>query len=510
MDNLLLKSFVPEIFLSITLLLQLLYNVKKVTALKYNFPLIDKEIFFQIYFILFLTLTLLFNIKIEGIFSNFLFLNDLASSYIKIIFIFSVLFILIFIWQSFVYQNLNFFEFFTIFFFSILASLLLVSCYDFLSTYLVLELQSLCFYILAGIKRNSTFSVEAALKYFITGSFFSCIFLFGALLMYGELGTTNFYFINLLTSLPFAEDGIEKKNILIISSTILILITFFFKLAIVPFHFWVPDVYDGAPLSSTIILAVLPKIILFTLLIRFLLVNINLLKNLEFLLYTSGLLSIIWGTYCALKQKRMKKLFIYSSIAQLGFVLIALTSFSKDSIMSVFFFIIIYNLTASLGWGALTSVYGFQKQISFFKKKKIFPAYLSNFINLVKTNSAWSFVFLVFFFSLAGMPPFLGFLGKFYLFLSIIKSQYFTLIMLLMLLASLSAFYYIRVLKLIFFEVQKNKKINQLFQGNFVYLHKDIGMTLICFFSMGLLYLFFLPTHLILISKYISIGFFKL
>lgn len=509
MDNLILKAFIPEIFLSITLLLQLLYNTKKVTAFKYNFPLLDKEIFFQLYYILILTLTLLFNIKIEGIFSSFLFLNDLAASYIKIIFTFSVLLLLIFIWQSFVYQNLNFFEFFILFFFSIFASLLLVSCYDLFSTYLVLELQALCFYVLAGIKRNSTFSVEAALKYFITGSFFSCIFLFGVLIIYGELGTTNFYFINLLTSLPFIDNEMNTPNILLLCGIILILITFFFKLAIVPFHFWVPDVYDGAPLSSTIILAVLPKIILFTLLIRFLLVNINILKNLEFLFYISGMLSIIWGTFCALKQKRIKKLFIYSSIAQLGFVLLALTSFSKDSIASIFFFLITYNITAALGWGSITSVYAFQKQISFYRKKT-FPIYLSNFTNLFKTNKIWSLVFVFYFFSLSGMPPFLGFLGKFYLFLSIIKSHHYTLIIFLMLIASISAFYYVRVLKILFFEVQITKKINQLFQGNFIYLYKDISITIICFLLMSLLFLFFLPTHLILISKIISISFFKI
>jgi len=236
MDNLLLKAFLPEIFLSFSLLSQLLYNITKITFPKYNFSLIDKKIFFQFYYILFIVLTLLFNIKIEGIFTNFLFINDLASSYIKIIFIFSIILIFIFIWQSYCYQNLNFFEIFIILFFSIFASLLLISCYDLFSTYLVLELQALCFYILAGAKRNSTFSTEAALKYFISGSFFSCIFLFGVLIFYSEFGTTNFYFLNLLTLLPFNEN-MEKINIIIVLSMLLILLTFFFKLAVVPFHF---------------------------------------------------------------------------------------------------------------------------------------------------------------------------------------------------------------------------------------------------------------------------------
>jgi NADH-quinone oxidoreductase subunit N len=385
MDNLIFKAFLPEIFLSFALLLQLLYNIRKITIFKYNFPIIDKEIFFQFYFVMFIVLALLFNIKIEGIFSNFLLISDLASLYIKVIFLGSIIFIFIFIWQSFTYQNLNFFEFFILFFFSIFASLLLVSSYDLLSTYLLLELQALCFYILAGIKRNSTFSTEAALKYFLTGSFFSCVFLFGVLLLYSEFGTTNYYYINLLTL--FAYNGaFENINILVLSGTLLILIAFFFKLAIAPFHFWVPDVYDGAPLSSTVLLAVLPKIIIFTALIRFLLANVNALKNVGFVFYIGAVISIVWGTFCALKQKRIKKLFIYSSITQLGFVLLALSFFSKNSIAVIFFFLIVYNLTSVLGWGILTSAYGFKKQIVFFQKGKHLPIFLSNFINLFKTN----------------------------------------------------------------------------------------------------------------------------
>jgi len=153
-----------------------------------------------------------------------------------VFFLGSIIFIFIFIWQSFTYQNLNFFEFFILFFFSTFASLLLVSSYDLLSTYLLLELQALCFYILAGIKRNSTFSTEAALKYFLTGSFFSCVFLFGVLLIYSEFGTTNYYYLNLLTL--FVYNGVfENINFLVLCGTLLILIAFFFKLAIAPFHF---------------------------------------------------------------------------------------------------------------------------------------------------------------------------------------------------------------------------------------------------------------------------------
>ena len=123
------------------------------------------------------------------------------------------------------------------FLFSLFASLLLISCYDFFIAYLILELQALSFYVLAGIKRNSTLSNEAALKYFITGSFFSCLFLFGIALIYAGFGTTNFFFINLLSVLNLNDSSFFYLKLLSILGCFFILITIFFKLAIVPFHF---------------------------------------------------------------------------------------------------------------------------------------------------------------------------------------------------------------------------------------------------------------------------------
>ena len=119
------------------------------------------------------------------------------------------------------------------------------------------------------------------------------------------------------------------------------------------------------------------------------------------------------------------------------------------------------------------------------------PIFLSNFINLFKTNKIWALFFIFYFFSISGMPPFVGFLGKFYLFLTIIKSQNIALIIFLMIVASFSSFYYIRVLKLIFFETQKNKKINQVFQGHFSHLYQDVSITIICFISFFLVISFF-------------------
>lgn len=345
MDNLILKSFIPEIFFSVALLFLILFNIRETSSILQKRPIINYELLTQFFFLFTLVLSLLLSVKIEGVFSNFLLLNDTASLYIKVLFFSLAIFLLVPIWHAFVCQQINFFEFFILLSFILLASLLLISCFDLLTAYLGLELQALCLYTLAGIKRDSIFSTEAAIKYFIIGSFFSCIFLFGTLLLYGEFGTVNFYILRLLTEIP---QSCTYTNSLLFGCS-LILITFFFKLALVPFHFWAPIVYDGAPFCSTIILVVLPKFVLGTFLIRFLLVTPHILKDFEFMFYIVGTLSIICGTFYALRQTRVKKLFIYSSIVQLGFFIIALSTLSEETIQSLYFFFIVYNITATLG-----------------------------------------------------------------------------------------------------------------------------------------------------------------
>ena len=206
MDSILLKSFIPEIFLSLSILFQLVFNARLVNSLKFNYPLIDKEVFWQTFFILACVLLLLFNLKINSYFSTFIFLNAESGRLLKMMFIFSCLSSSFVILRSFVLQNLNFFEYFSVFLLAILSLLLLVSSCDLISTYLVIEMQALCFYILASFRRNSAFSTEAGLKYFVSGSFISGLFLFGASLIYGCLGTLNFNHLSLLLSFSFNEE----------------------------------------------------------------------------------------------------------------------------------------------------------------------------------------------------------------------------------------------------------------------------------------------------------------
>jgi proton-translocating NADH-quinone oxidoreductase chain N len=503
MDAIILKSFIPEIFLSLSILFQLVFNVRLINHLKFNFPIIDKEIFIQTLFIIVSLFFLLLNLKIEGFFSNFLFFNDYGTKIIKIIFVLISFFALIFIFKAFSIQALNFFEFFIILLFSILSSFFLISSYDLLSSYLAIEMQALCFYILASFKRNSAFSTEAGLKYFISGAFISCIFLLGASIIYGSLGTLNLNYINLLLSFPF-ENDFENLKYFIILGSLCIIVTLFFKVSAAPFHFWSPDVYEGSPLSSTVIFSILPKIVIFSFLIRWVFAISNIFFFIKELFLVIGLLSVVIGTFFSLKQKKIKKLIIYSSIAQIGFPIAALGSGSYSSYVFIYFFIITYMLTSILIWGNFVIMHDSQKSLNTFFNTNSISLFLSSFSNLFVANKLWSFSFVFIFFSIAGIPPLLGFLSKAFIILSLIEGEQLFTAILLVVISSISVFYYIRIIKIIFFEISSLKKNNNKFM-QLISTNLEVETLIFSIFLFLLLFLFMYPSLLLLLSECVVI-----
>lgn len=502
MDIIILKSFIPETFLSLSILLQLIFNARFVNSVKFNFPIIDYEVYSQTFFILSCLLLLFFNLKIEGFFSNFLFLNDKSTLWLKIIIILICLTSLTIIFKSFSVQKLNFFEFFNIFLLSLLSLLLLISSYDFISFYLTIEMQTLCFYILSTFRRNSAFSTEAGLKYFISGSFISGFFLFGASLLYGCLGTLNIHNIHLLLSFPINVIDQELKAIIEIG-IIFITVTLLFKIGCAPFHFWAPDVYEGAPLSSTIIFSIIPKISVFCFFIRFV-CSINFVFfDIQQILLFFGLFSTFLGTFFALSQTRLKRLVIYSSIAQVGFLVVALSINSLQGFSSLYFFLFIYLITSILVWGHITAFYSFQHKIYNFYSKLSTSIFLSSLNNFFKLNNLWSFSFIIIIFSIAGIPPLTGFLGKMIILSELINSNFLISSILLILISCISVFYYIKIIKLMFFEP---KSVNNNFeQFQIVSLDSSLDsiylVFVVCLFF--LLITFFFPTVLFLFCQFI-------
>jgi proton-translocating NADH-quinone oxidoreductase chain N len=506
MDSVVLKSFIPEIFLSLCILFQLFLNAVLINNITYNYPIINKEIFFQTLFLLFCLTLLFFNNKMEGFFFNFLLINDFSSKILKILLSIICILLLLPVLRSFISQNLNFFEYFIIFLISVLSTLLIISASDMLSVYLLIELQTLCFYVLASFRKNSSFSIEAGLKYFIFGSFISGIFLLGCSILFACLGTLNFNNLFLLLSIPFSLE-LQSENKFLLVGVLLITIVFLFKVAAIPFHFWVPDVYEGSPLGSTIIFSILPKLSIFYLFFKWLVI-INNFSEIKILLLISGLLSVFFGSFLAISQKRLKRFIIYSSISQIGFLTTALSSTNLNSFVSIYFFLFIYIITSLIIWLNISLFFNFQSKVNFFYKKiSVSPLFLSNFSALFKFNKIWSLSFILIFFSLSGIPPLVGFLSKILILFSLFESKNFISSFLLLLVSAISVFYYLRIIKIVFFEDKNNLKINssQIITSDYFF---EIDCLLIAFLLFLLLFLFFYPTLFIYFFFVMSDSFF--
>ena len=510
MDIIILKSFLPEFFLSISILFQLIYNIKIVNNFKYNFPIIDKEIFYQTLFILISLLFLYSNLKIEGFFSNFLFINDESTRIMKIFTLLTCSLMLHALLQAFSLQRLNFFEFFVIFLLSIFSLLLLISASDLISFYLVIEMQSLCFYILASFKRDSSFSTEAGLKYFISGAFISGIFLFGSSLLYGCLGSLNFNVLNLLLSSQLPWNLTQEYYAFLFVGVLCVIVTLLFKLACAPFHFWAPDVYEGSPLSSTMVFSIVPKIAIVYFLLKFIFSINELFSDFEEILIFCGALSITLGTFYALAQKRFKKLIIYSSISQIGFIIIGLATNNFNGYVAVMFFLVIYIITSILIWSHIALFYNFQQKINTFYNKLSTSLFISSLTNFFQTNKLWSFSFLIVFFSIGGIPPLTGFLSKILILFEVINNKQIYMAAVLLIISSISVFYYIRVIKVMFFEPKNVEKSYEKFQVIFHNVFLDNIYMIFIILLLVLLIAFFYPTMPLLSCQYIILNLWSL
>jgi len=491
LDIFIFKAFWPELFLSLSIIFLLLFDSQLINNFKFHFPVLENEIFFQIYTVLLYVFLLLLNNEILGYDSLNFFLNDLTSQNVKIFFSGFCLLFFVAIWRSFVVQKLNFFEYFIILLLAILSLFFLANSFNLLSIYLCLELQSISFYVLASFQRNSIFSSEAGLKYFISSSLISGVFLLGCAFIYGGYGTLNLNSINILNTVGSSENYSLIANFITFGS-FCIVSTFLFKLVIAPFHFWSPQIYDGSPLSATIIFSALPKFILFALFLRFWSVASPLLHFSHNILLFIGVFSIFFGLSKALKQKRLKKLYIYSSIGQMGFPLCALVDDSLESFTIVYFFLFIYLLTSVLMWGIFVLINANQNKVYLNNKINTYPLFISSLKYLITNNPTLALAFIFLFFSLAGIPPFVGFLSKVYVFFSFIQGDKYEIAVIIFYASSFGVFYYIQILKVMFYEnVNLTRHVKG--QSSFYSANLDLDYTLCALVMFLLLFLCLFP-----------------
>jgi NADH-quinone oxidoreductase subunit N len=441
------KLMLPELFLVTCILSLVIYGPFLVNAPRYNYPLINRGLSWLSILILFFTFLILLNNPFISssstipIFSGS-FIFDNMAHYGKCVILLSVISCLL-ISQEFVdYLKLNFFEYHLLILSATLGLLLLISSNDLISAYLSIELQSLSFYVLAAFKRNSAFSTEAGLKYFILGAFSSGLILFGSTYVYGLTGTINFDNIALLLA---GLDCSEVNNNLVLLKIFILFIGagLLFKLAAAPFHMWSPDVYEGSPTSTTAFFAIVPKIAIFILFCRLFQYSFyNLINSWQVILSFCSVCSVLIGSFVALKQRKLKRLFAYSAVSHVGYLLIAFTCGTLEGSQSLFFYLFIYTITGIAVWSILLNLELYDKN----------EKTLSDFSALMRVNGGLSITLTLIIFSLAGVPPLAGFYAKMHIFLSAIGASLYFLAAVAILSSVISTFYYIRLIKTLHFE----------------------------------------------------------
>jgi NADH-quinone oxidoreductase subunit N len=455
------ELLIPEFFITLIIFFFLLFGTfyKNINNIKI---LIIKIINNLIIFLLLITLLLMFNMQNISItlMNGSLFIDNLTQFIKSILIICTILCYIIQI-NYIIKQKMFLFEINILILISLLGLMLLVSSFNLITLYLAIELQSLSFYILTASNRKSPLAVEAALKYFILGSISSSFILFGSSLIYGVFGFLNFGNIFLILSNIYY---IENINLIIgaLHGFLFIFIGLLFKIGTAPFHFWLPDVYEGSPNNITIFFAIVPKIAFIAILIRFIFdILIDISSFFEIIFYIGSILSMFIGSLASLQQKKIKRLLAYSSISHIGFILIGFTSNLLNSIPYILLYIIIYIIMSINLWTSYLSLNINNKPIK----------YLTDLSNLFSYNKILSLIIMLNIFSMSGIPPLAGFFSKLFLFIIAIKAQYYGLIFFSILISILSSFYYLRIIKIIFYEkIYKKLFFNQISKINSIIL----------------------------------------
>nr|YP_011017719.1 NADH dehydrogenase subunit 2 [Griffithsia okiensis]WQF69542.1 NADH dehydrogenase subunit 2 [Griffithsia okiensis] len=440
-----LLSFYSELFILINICVLLLFGSIFSSRKNLGFPISSKSIFFLSLQISFLSLILIFNQNPIFIISwNSFFIFDSSSYYFKLVFL-----IFFIVWLFSVYNfsqkfKVIKFEFWILALLSLISLFLIIQSFDLLTIYLSIEFQSLIFYILASFNRNSEFSTEAGIKYFILGALSSALLLLGISIIYYLTGLTHFNDLMKFFSIDLTNNFIFFNELLF--GLLLIIIAFLFKFNSAPFHFWTPDVYEGSPTPVTLFFSIFPKISILILISRlnfFIFYDFN--QFFIFLFTCCIFSSSLIGTFSAFFQKKWKRFITYSSISHVSFFLICFIFSDFISILSLFNFLFIYLIM-------IFSFFLFFLNLNFLKFPFFFQIrYLNSLSSLNFTNKILSFSLLIILFSMIGIPPLAGFFAKFFIFFSSVQKKIFGITFFILFFNCISCFYYLRIINLIYF-----------------------------------------------------------
>jgi len=333
-------------------------------------------------------------------------------------------------------EGINYGEYYSLLFLSLLGMMIMVSSNDLLMIFIGLELMSVCFYVLAGFMRKKIESNESALKYFLLGAFLTGFLLLGIAFVYGYTGSTNF---STIASLQ------KTKESFYVLGLVLIFIAFLFKTGSFPLQMWIPDVYQGSPTIVAGMMSSVGKTAAFGALVT--IFTVFEIRNIAILVAVISILTMLYGNVVALVQTNIKRLLAYSSIAHAGYIMTAFIFMNSVSSHAVLFYLVSYVLM-QLGAFVIASVV----------EEKFIPGTADSVRNAIdsyrglgRTNPVLASFLTIFLFSLAGIPPFAGFWGKYYVFLAAIQNNYLWVAIIGILLSLVGVYYYIRIILLMWF-----------------------------------------------------------
>ncbi|MEE2694776.1 MAG: NADH-quinone oxidoreductase subunit N [Pseudomonadota bacterium] len=423
---------IPEIFLAITVLFILFLT-----------PFFKNDVFIKVgyitLFVIFISQFLILKdiFYFKEIFNGF-FIVDSFGSFLKSLILIGSGLIIYFYLTVTNSKSLQRPEFSIIFLLSIIGMLLMISSNNLLSLFMSMELQSLSLYILVCFNREDFISSEAGVKYFIIGSLSTCIFLFGTSLIYGLIGSTGFPEIS-----QYMANQYSTPTMLIVG-LIFILVSLSLKISAAPFHMWTPDVYQGAPTIVTSLLSTLPKIAAFGVLIRLLVYPFgDIIVDWGKILLILSISSMIIGSLGALMQTDLKRLMAYSTINHVGFILMALIPGSEEGITSICVYLIFY---VTMNLGVFLFILNMQRD-------QINVSSIKDLSGLHRSQPFMAGCLSIILFSMAGIPPMAGFIGKLIILNIVIDNNLFFLAIIAVITSVIAAFYYIRLIKAIFFDL---------------------------------------------------------
>ena len=432
MEN--INLILPEIFISLSIMFLLILGVykKEGTKLTFNISLLVLLITAIITFneTFAISRTTLFNdsvvidymaslMKIITLLGAFLALI-ISSSYLKTFKIFKI-------------------EYPILILSSVLGMMVMISSNDLMVFYMGLELQSLALYVLATFNRDQLKSSEAGLKYFVLSALSSGLLLYGCSLIYGFSGSTNFNIIS---------NQLNSNEYVLTFGIVFILVGLAFKISAVPFHMWAPDVYQGSPTTVTLFFTMVPKIAALTVFIRFLYVPfLNLIDQWQMIIVFLSIASMLFGAIAAIGQTNIKRLIAYSSIGHIGYTLAGLATGSNEGVQSSIVYISIYIIMNLALFSCLLML----------KRNNEYYEEIEDLSGLSKNHPLLSLSLLIILFSLAGIPPLAGFFAKFYIFKAVLEQSMYFLAIVGLLSTVVAAFYYLRVIKIIYFDKEKEK-----------------------------------------------------